>query len=128
MYKAFNIVLSVFMLVFFLMPEETAACAAHTKEVVKEQKSCCTDSQHEKHAEESHKKDCCEDHTDNHSDCAGNGCGTSCHHSSQPFGVHQIAKNSDDIFHFEDKNSYPIYQQPHYSSGVYSIWQPPKIG
>jgi len=127
MHRIRYVVLSMFMLGLFLAPGAAAACTSYSQTVKNNEKSCCDDAQSGNHDAETCKKDCCSADAGEGSGCSGN-CGhQSCQSSSPTYGVHQAAKHSDHVFNFEDKNPYPSYQQPDYSSGFYSIWQPPKI-
>ena len=124
MSKMLKIFLSLCLLGFFLIPAEASACSSHTTEVVKKEKSCSNDSSDGHHAEGSCEKDCCND--DASTDCSGN-CGQkSCHSSFPTFWMHDI-KDSQKAFLFESERSFPLHNQPYYSSGFHSIWQPPKI-
>jgi len=127
MSRTLNILLSMFLLGFLLVPGEISACTSHTKEINKKEKSCCDDSSDDNHTEQDCKKDCCKDKEDGNSDCSGN-CGQkSCPNSFPTFWMHDI-KDSPNAFFFESEKSYSLYKQPSFSSGFHSIWQPPKIG
>ncbi|WP_413512836.1 hypothetical protein [Myroides odoratus] len=121
-----KILLSISLLGFFLIPGEALACSSHTTEVIKKDKSCYDDSHHSNHLSTC-EKDCCKDKTGADTDCSGNCCQNYCQSSSPTYLIHDI-KDSQEIFLFGDKKSFPLYKQPYYSSGFHSIWQPPKIG
>lgn len=125
MCRTLKILLSIFSIGFFLIPGEVSACTSQTKEIVNE-KSSCDDSSDGHHTEGSCKKDCCNEKEGENTDCSGN-CGQkSCHSSSPTFWMHDI-KDSQNAFLFENEISFPLHNQPYYSSGFHSIWQPPKI-
>lgn len=120
-----KIFLSMCLLGFFLIPGEALACSSHKTEIVKKDKSCC-DHSSDHQSKQACKKNCCKD-SEGDSGCSG-ACGAkSCHNSSTTFWIHNL-KYSHNTFFFENEKSYSFYKQPYYSSGVYSIWQPPKIG
>ena len=126
MYRTLKILLSMFLFGLFLVPVEVSACTSHTKEIIKEEKSCC-DHSSDHQSKQACKKDCCRDSAED-SSCSGNCGAKSCNTSAQTFCAHQIFENNYRLFGYEDKNLYPSYKQPNYSSGFHSIWQPPKIG
>lgn len=112
----------------FLIPAQSYACNSHSKEIVSKNKSCCSDKK-EHHSKDSCEEDCCKSKDDTSNECSGK-CGTSsCQISSNSFSATPpIFRNSQDHLSFGDKKSYPLYQEHSYSSGEFSIWQPPKIG
>lgn len=122
-----KMLLSICLLGFFLIPGEALACSSHTNEVVKKEKSCCDDSSDGHHNKQTCKKDCCKDKEGTDTDCSGTCDAKSCHNSSPTHWIQNL-KYSHNTFFFENEKSYSFYKQPYYSSGVYSIWQPPKIG
>lgn len=124
MSKIFKIFLSISLLGFFLIPGEASACSSHSTEVIKKEKSCSSKSSDNHHAEQACKKDCCKENAD--TDCSGN-CGQkSCHSSFSTFWMHDNA-DSQNAFLFASERSFSLHNQPDYSSGFHSIWQPPKI-
>src|SRR5690606_29350049 len=127
MYKVPHILLYMCLLGFFLAPAGAAACTSH--EVVKKEKSCCKTSNEDNDSKDIVDLECCKKTKSDDSGCSGN-CGEkSCQGNSfHTFFVHQIIRDGSNDFNFEGINSYPIYKQPYYSLGFYSIWQPPKIG
>lgn len=126
MYRALKIIFSILILGLFLVPVEVSACTSHSNpKTIKKEKSCCDHSDHQ--SKQACKKDCCKD-KEGDSGCSGNCDARSCHTTAQTFCVHPIVGYSNNVFEYEDKNSYPSYKQPCYSSGFHSIWQPPKIG
>ena len=126
MCRTLTILCSIFLLGFFLIPVEAAACTSHTTEVVTKNKSCCDDSSDGHHNIQSCKKDCCKDKGSESTDCSGN-CGQkTCHSSSPTFCVYDIIDSQKELY-FENEKSFSLYNQPYISSGFHSIWQPPKI-
>ena len=120
-----KIFLSMCLLGFFLIPGEALACSSHKTEIVKKDKSCC-DHSSDHQSKQACKKNCCKD-SEGDSGCSGTCDAKSCHNSSPTHWIQNL-KYSHNTFFFENEKSYSFYKQPNYSSGVYSIWQPPKIG
>ena len=120
-----KIFLSMCLLGFFLFPGEALACSSHKTEIVKKDKSCC-DHSSDHQSKQACKKNCCKD-SEGDSGCSGTCDAKSCHNSSATHWIQNLKYSHNTIF-IENEKSYSFYKQPYYSSGVYSIWQPPKIG
>ena len=78
------------------------------------------------------KDECC--HPQSHN-CQSDGCSGSCSGnlcSSAQYTVLADSKFLEDskkeASGYEDKNANFFYQNPHYSGGFHTIWEPPKIG
>lgn len=134
----FKILLLSLTLALFLAPGISQACTktekqafktqAHTGTFIKQsfstaQPSCdsgdCTD-------------ECCHPKLHN---CQTEGCSGSCSGnlcSSAQYTVLADSKFLEDSKNeasgYDDKNSNFFYQNPHYSGGFHTIWEPPKIG
>lgn len=127
MSKKINIILIICLLGSFLVPEQSFACEANAKEVAVNEKSCdIAQTQH--HLENENKDECCKTQDDVSDECSHH-CGTStCHGSSNNFSATSpFSTNTQNHLSFDANKSYPQYQQRYYSSGEFSIWQPPKI-
>lgn len=118
----------------FLLPEQSYACALHSKDTVKKEKSCCLTKEHQEdkeqkqQTEENADKDCCKTKHDDHNKCSGKCGAQSCHSTTFSFSATPpMIKNARCGFSLENKKSYPIYIQNSYSLREFSIWQPLKI-
>ncbi len=119
MSRTLKIVFSILVLGIFLIPVEVSACSSHSKEVVKKEKSCC-DRSSDYQNKQACKKDCCKNHKGD-AGCSGSCDAKSCHTTSKTFCIHPIMAKPHNDFEYEDKNSYPSYTQPYYSSGFHFI-------
>lgn len=134
MHKKINILLIIALFGLFLLPEQSYACALHSKETVKTEKSCCVTKEHkeekeqQQHTEESAEKDCCKSKNDDNNKCSGKCGNQSCHSTTFSFSATPpISRNVHCDLGLENKKSYPLYKQNSYSLREFSIWQPPKI-
>ena len=127
-----------FTLALFLAPGISLACSkkdkqifkseAHAKTFIKQsfaqiQPSCDSDDC---------KEECChpKSHNCQTDGCSGNCSGNLC--STAQYTILADSKFLEDSKNeasgYDDKNSNFFYQNPHYSGGFYTIWEPPKIG
>lgn|SRR5690606_16991168 len=127
MSKKINIILIICLLGSFLVPEQSYACESNAKEGATKERSCDT-TQKQHHSKNENKDECCKAKDDVNNECS-NHCGTNtCHGPSNSFSATSpFSTNTQNHLSFDDKKSYPQYQQRYYSSGEFSIWQPPKI-
>jgi len=126
MLKKANIVLFLICMGLFLVPSRVHACPSVI--VAKSNTSCCgTAGTHHK-VEKSCKMKCCDSKNSKPTKCPGK-CGTkTCQNSpTGPNFVVSSSKSFFDSFFVSIEKQYSLYQQPHYSEGTHSIWQPPKI-
>src|SRR5690606_13547800 len=121
MLKRVNIILIIVVFGMFLLPEQSFACAMHSKETVKVEKSCCsTENQQQEmekqQSEHNADKDCCKTEHEDHNQCTGR-CGTqSCHPTTFSFSATPpIFRNVQCGFSFKNKKAYPLYVQNSYS-------------
>ncbi|WP_353118179.1 hypothetical protein [Myroides odoratus] len=131
MYKVWNIVVKLVLLGIFFLPSELLACAVHTT-------TDTTRASHEtvvgtKMSSSTHHESsfcgnaCCADGGEgsrSHGDCCQFFCQGPCH----ILLLAPLEKQSYTMLICKDKHSYPVYRQPQYPSGEFSIWLPPKIG
>ena len=134
----FKILLLSLTLALFLAPGISLACSkkdkqifkseAHAKTFIKQsfaqiQPSCDSDDC---------KEECChpKSHNCQTDGCSGNCSGNLC--STAQYTILADSKFLEDSKNeasgYDDKNSNFFYQNPHYSGGFYTIWEPPKIG
>ena len=127
-----------FTLALFLAPGISLACSkkekqlfknrAHTETFIKQsfatiQPSCDSGNC---------KDECChpKSHNCQTDGCSGNCSGNLC--STAQYTILADSKFLEDSKNeasgYEDKNANFFYQNPHYSGGFHTIWQPPKIG
>ena len=127
-----------FTLALFLAPGISLACSkkdkqifkseAHAKTFIKQsfaqiQPSCDSDDC---------KEECChpKSHNCETDGCSGNCSGNLC--STAQYTILADSKFLEDSKNeasgYDDKNSNFFYQNPHYSGGFHTIWEPPKIG
>ena len=134
----FKILLLSLTLALFLAPGISQACSTKEKQVIKTatssqtfikqsfaqiQPSCDSDDC---------KEECChpKSHNCQTDGCSGNCSGNLC--SSAQYTVLadskflEDSKNEDSGYYSNNSNFY--YQNPHYSGGFHTIWEPPKIG
>lgn len=134
----FKILLLSLTLALFLAPGISQACSKKEKQVIKTatssqtfikqsfaqiQPSCDSDDC---------KEECChpKSHNCQTKGCSGNCSGNLC--SSAQYTVLadskflEDSKNEDSGYYSNNSNFY--YQNPHYSGGFHTIWEPPKIG
>ena len=128
MQKNIKIFIVIGILGLFFSPVMSYACKAPTKGIEVKEMSCCASTEEQPHSKEDCKKDCCDSTDKDSNDCSGK-CGSdSCLSAPTHFAATNLSFQYDqNHLIIESKNSYPIYLQPVYSSGVSSIWQPPKI-
>lgn len=111
---------------FFLMPGVSYACAQKSTNV--EQKSCSKEQSKKSEHKSSCKDKTCKNCKNGH-DCDGNckhsscRCSTSTSSLSLPTPIDLKITNP----FAETKKQKFGFKQAYYSSGYYSIWQPPKI-
>lgn len=134
----FKILFLSFTLALFLVPGISLACSkkekqlfkngAHTETFIKQsfatiQPSCDSGNC---------KDECChpKSHNCQTEGCTGNCSGNLC--GSFQYTVIAESKFLEDSKNeasgYDDKNSNFFYQNPHYSGGFHTIWEPPKIG
>ncbi|MCA6439183.1 MULTISPECIES: hypothetical protein [unclassified Arcicella] len=114
-------------LAFFLLPDTSYAC---TKKVAKtEQKTCSKDQ-----SSTAEKKDCCKTMSckkgKHHNDCGGKckNCSCGCINSVSSLNLHIPLGIVTENYFAEVKKKKFDFSPAYYSSGYFSIWQPPKIG
>ena len=127
-----------FTLALFLAPGISLACSkkekqlfknrAHTETFIKQ--SCATI---QRSCDSGNCKDeCChpKSHNCQTDGCSGNCSGNLC--STAQYTILAYSKFLEDSKNeasgYDDKNSNFFYQNPHYSGGFHTIWEPPKIG
>jgi hypothetical protein len=125
-------------LALFLAPGISLACSKPEKQVIKTatssqtfikqsfaqiQPSCDSDDC---------KEECC--HPKSHN-CQTDGCSGKCSGNLCSTAQYTILADSkfledskNEASGYDDKNSNFFYQNPHYSGGFHTIWEPPKIG
>jgi len=115
-------------LVFIVIPNTTYACAA---KVTGTEKKCCS----QKKSEKTEKKSCCKTKKSKKdkslNECNGK-CGDSSCKCSTGISLSLLGVPVSSYFitkkHFADiKTQNFIFRNAYYSSGYFSIWQPPKI-
>lgn len=112
----------------FFIPVMSYACKTPVKEIEVKEMSCCANTEEQPHVKEDCKKDCCKSTDKSSSDCSGKCGSNTCISSSNNFvATNQVFKYNQNHLIVESKALYPLYLQPVYSSGVSSIWHPPKI-
>lgn len=127
MHRLLNIFLCFVLLGLFLVPEDLAACSSHSKQFSTTEAQCCAKESNDHHAETPCQKECCLDNEGVPTGCDGNCGDKSCQNPSPTFWSLFSVKGTSFIDFHQDKNTCPTYQQPYFSSGFHSIWQPPKI-
>lgn len=134
----FKILLLSLTLALFLAPEISQACSTKEKQVIKTATSSQTFikqsfAQIQPSCDSGDCKDeCChpKSHNCQTEGCSGNCSGNLC--SSAQYTVLadskflEDSKNEDSGYYSNNSNFY--YQNPHYSGGFHTIWEPPKIG
>ena len=134
----FKILLLSLTLALFLAPGISQACSKKEKQVIKTATSSQTFikqsfAQIQPSCDSGDcKEECC--HPKSHN-CQTDGCSGSCSGnlcSSAQYTVLADSKFLEDSKNeasgYEDKNANFFYQNPHYSGGFHTIWEPPKIG
>lgn len=119
--------MTICLLGFFLIPEQSHACKSHSNVNDLQMKSSHQTTKQHHHTKDSQEDDCCKSKDKESSECSGECGGKTCHSSSNSFSA-TPPMNAQDNMLLESKNSYLLYKQPSYSSWGSSIWQPPKIG
>lgn len=127
--KVFNkyiILVILLCLVFFILPNITFACAKRTTKV--EQKSCLKFQSINSSTEDCTQSDsCCTDKE--HKRCVSKCKHNSCKCRTAVSYLHIVICDTfspKNIF-VETKKQKFAFKQAYYSSGLFSIWQPPKI-
>lgn len=131
-----GILLFLFILGFLLGPTKVHACKSHASKPKKKIENCCSrmahSSSHDKQlTKEPHcKKKCCDTREDGSKECSGKCGGNSCQTTSHNFSAAPLyfKYSHSQLLSIDKMLIYPPYRYPHYSSGYYTIWQPPKIG
>lgn len=122
--KCLTTYLKIFLLGIILFPSELLACTDSSDQITVTQgvstlamsfsdicdNPCCEDTQEE---DSTLSKECCQ---------------VSCQSFCHICFIAQVSKQTRIVFTQKDKNTYPVYQQPLYTSKAPSVWQPPKIG
>ena len=127
-----------FILVLFLVPNFIFGCAINSQADKVEKSSVALEfrqSSAELQPECSSgdcEDECChpKSHQCSTGDCSGNCSGNLC--STAQYTILADSKFLEDSKNeasgYDDKNSNFYYQNPHYSGGFHTIWEPPKIG
>lgn len=125
--RAFNLLLSVFLLGFLLETGEGSACTSHHPEPISQHTTVPPHSQHESHPVDGCQMECCKKKGGDSSECNGS-CGTmSCQSSSQTACVLQTDSHPNNALKFEGRDLFPSYRHLYSYSAIASIWQPPKM-
>lgn len=134
----FKILLLSLTLALFLAPGISQACSKKEKQVIKTANSSQTFikqsfAQIQPSCDSGDcKEECChpKSHNCQTDGCSGNCSGNLC--STAQYTILADSKFLEDSKNeasgYDDKNSNFFYQNPHYSGGFYTIWEPPKIG
>ncbi len=128
MLKNFSIhisILTLFCLVFFMMPSQSYACSKNSTKT--EQSSCSK----EKTKKSEHKKGCKDKSCKK---CNNDNCGGGCTHNSCRCGASTTSLSVPPIIELKAENHFTAtikqkfgFKEAYYSSGFFSIWLPPKI-
>ncbi|WP_121966628.1 hypothetical protein [Myroides sp. N17-2] len=121
MNKRLGTYLKLFLLGIILFPSELLACTDSGDQVLATQVLSQSFS-------DTCGNPCCDDTEDTESTLSNDCCQVSCQSFCHISFIAQASKQIHVVFIQKDKNTYPIYQQPLYSSEALAIWQPPKIG
>ena len=134
----FKILLLSLTLALFLAPGISQACNKKEKQVIKTATSSQTFieqsfAQIQPSCDSGDcKEECCHPKLHN---CQTEGCSGSCSgnlcSSAQYTGLADskfLEDSKNEASGYDDKNSNFFYQNPHYSGGFHTIWEPPKIG
>lgn len=134
----FKILLLSLTLALFLAPGISQACSKKEKQVIKTATSSQTFikqlfAQIQPSCDSGDcKEECC--HPKSHN-CQTNGCSGNCSGNLCSTAQYTILADSkfledskNEASGYDDKNSNFFYQNPHYSGGFHTIWEPPKIG
>ena len=125
-------------LALFLAPGISQACSKKEKQVIKTATSSQTFikqsfAQTQPSCDSGDcKEECChpKSHNCQTDGCSGNCSGNLC--STAQYTILAYSKFLEDSKNeasgYDDKNSNFFYQNPHYSGGFHTIWEPPKIG
>ena len=134
----FKILLLSLTLALFLAPGISQACSKKEKQVIKTATSSQTFIKQSFAQIQSScdsgdcKEECChpKSHNCQTDGCSGNCSGNLC--STAQYTILADSKFLEDSKNeasgYDDKNSNFFYQNPHYSGGFHTIWEPPKIG
>ena len=116
-----------FCLGFFLIPNQSYACAKHS---AKTEKTSCSKTK----SKDSKEKDCCKTKSckksrEDKGHCSGNCKDQSCHNSNSysSMGLPVVLEIKSKDYFAEAKKQKFGFKETYYSSGYSFIWLPPKI-
>lgn len=134
----FKILLLSLTLALFLAPGISQACSKKEKQVIKTATSSQTfiKQSFAKIQPSCESGDCNDEccHPKSHNcqtdGCSGNCSGNLCSTAQYPILADSkfLEDSKNEASGYDDKNSNFFYQNPHYSGGFHTIWEPPKIG
>ena len=138
MHGNFKILFLSLTLALFLAPGISLACSKKDKQVFKSEAHAETFIKQsfatiQPSCDSGNCKDkCCQpkSHNCQTDGCSGNCSGNLCSTAQYTLLVYSnfLEDSKTEASGYDDKNSNFFYQNPHYSGGFHTIWEPPKIG